>query len=289
MDYHHVYCQGANVIFRDSNDYLKFMNAIAVTSYYSNVSILAFVVMSTHFHSVTYGKDMNTFKRLLGISYSSYFNSKYRHSGQVMSIFSREILDVYDLLDTSNYVLKNPVHHKIELSPFQYPYSTINCYFGEYYSSKERYKGDIHSCDIKTPSALSYKEKRLVLGEHILPDSYLIKDSMLILPESYIAISKMKGVYQNSYKTFLFNIMKNQTDNYEKKGGTTSYTTMESLSISAQKISDIEVCRIIDSLAKEYGVPSFLHFDALMLSKVKYHLQKLRADEAQIRRCLWIS
>ena len=56
MNYYHVYTKGLEdyVIFQEREDYVVGMNYVAVAAFRSGVSILAFVLMSNHFHFVVY-------------------------------------------------------------------------------------------------------------------------------------------------------------------------------------------------------------------------------------------
>ena len=61
MRYYHVYTKGldSDIIFRDDEDYIAGMNIVAITHFKGSVKILAFVLMSNHFHFVIYGNRVS--------------------------------------------------------------------------------------------------------------------------------------------------------------------------------------------------------------------------------------
>lgn len=62
MEYCHVYTLGleTDIVFRDKEDFCMGMNAIAVLHSKSTMSILAFVLMSNHFHFILHASAQLT-------------------------------------------------------------------------------------------------------------------------------------------------------------------------------------------------------------------------------------
>ena len=79
--FYHIYTKGLEdmVIFLDREDYIAGMNYIAICVHLTSIDLLAFVLMSNHFHFVTKsGHDdavrfINLFKQLI----ASYLRNKY--------------------------------------------------------------------------------------------------------------------------------------------------------------------------------------------------------------------
>jgi len=99
--FQHVYARGhsRHKIFGDEQDYITFLTlferylsaeeahdayGVSYPNFYNKLELLAFVLMSNHFHLLIYQRQpqaMTGFMRSLLTSYSRYFNKKYKRSG----------------------------------------------------------------------------------------------------------------------------------------------------------------------------------------------------------------
>jgi putative transposase len=99
--FYHVYSRGLNKqqIFRDQADFVKFLRlferylslaeskneiGISFPNYFNRIELVAFCLMSNHFHLLIYQRQqsaMTQFMRSLLTSYSMYFNKKYKRRG----------------------------------------------------------------------------------------------------------------------------------------------------------------------------------------------------------------
>ena len=80
--YHLVLSSGTpDVICRDDHDYTALENSIALTVLKTCITLLAYAVMSTHCHIALVCTCPDDFIKILKITYTKHFNSKYRRRG----------------------------------------------------------------------------------------------------------------------------------------------------------------------------------------------------------------
>ena len=65
------------LMFRSRQDYIRFINNMALLAYKYHIRILAFAVMSNHYHIGIMTDDFEQFFRSLKVSYSNYYYHKY--------------------------------------------------------------------------------------------------------------------------------------------------------------------------------------------------------------------
>ena len=88
MQFYHIYTKGLEdrIIFRDLQDFIVGMNYVAIAQYKTKIKILAFVLMSNHFHFAVQATEavarafINMFKKLL----SAYIQRRYMQSGYLI-------------------------------------------------------------------------------------------------------------------------------------------------------------------------------------------------------------
>lgn len=144
--YYHLYNRGVNkrVIFKDEEDYAVFLNLLKrhmapesqkdkkgreYVNLYQDIELLAFCLMPNHFHLFIYQHTQSAIKdlmRLVLMSYTTYFNKKYRRIGPLFQ-------DTYkaSLITNDNYVLH--ISRYIHLNPREYrswPYSSLAYFIG---------------------------------------------------------------------------------------------------------------------------------------------------------------
>jgi putative transposase len=132
--YYHIYNRGIckELLFIDDQDYTVFLgllkrylgngidkklNRVKYPNYSRDIDLLAYCLMPNHYHLFVYQHKADAiadFMRSLGVSYSMYFNKKYKRQG---SLFQQrykavDIKDDSQLLHITRYIHLNPTKYK---------------------------------------------------------------------------------------------------------------------------------------------------------------------------------
>lgn len=116
--YYHVTCRGneKRSIFTDSLDQEVFLDKLVLSLDIYNVTLLAYVCMSNHFHLLltTPEGNLSEFMRHFNISYTSAFNWRHHRVGHLYQGRYKSFLIDADnyLLEVSRYIHLNPVRTK---------------------------------------------------------------------------------------------------------------------------------------------------------------------------------
>lgn len=146
QSYYHVYNRGVSkqAIFLDEDDYEVFLgllkrylddekpkraNRVTYPSYSKEVKVLAYCLMPNHFHLLIYQDTKEGMVKLLksvSVSYSMYFNRKYRHVGAVFQQRYRAVrVDSDDqLMHITRYIHMNPKDY------YRWQWSSLDYYIG---------------------------------------------------------------------------------------------------------------------------------------------------------------
>jgi len=115
---YHVTCRGngRQHIFLADYDRKKFLDLLARSLEIYQIHLLAFVLMTNHFHLIvkTPRANLQDFMRHFSISYTAYFNKRHGRSGHLYQGRYKAFLidaDSY-LLEVSRYLHLNPIHTK---------------------------------------------------------------------------------------------------------------------------------------------------------------------------------
>lgn len=201
--YYHVYTKGLedDVIFRERCDFVVGMNYVPVALKIARVDILAFVLMSNHFHFLIYGerlaslKFIDTYKRLI----SRYVRNRYGVAKLLRSVDTGcSEVDMNDeaLKRLTAYILNNPVKAGVNCFPQNYEWGSGKCYFSNFdYKRNSRLL-----------SELGTRERRNQLHTRvILNDNYMINSQGYVEPESYIRKDLVEKIFRSarSFEYFL--------------------------------------------------------------------------------------
>lgn len=146
MNYYHLCTEGLKetVMFRDNEDYVTGINYLAVCQIALNqiasihiapkkIEIIAFCLMSNHLHIVAKGENAILKKFIISFKrrYSMWLARKYNeHKILHRTAFTIKEIDSTEYLkQVIAYVLRNPIAAGINVSPFQYKWSSASCYF----------------------------------------------------------------------------------------------------------------------------------------------------------------
>lgn len=132
---HLCFTSHREVMMRDAHDVGIMINLIALNSWKHKIQILADCEMSTHVHLIVIGThyDASNFIRDVRKQYIWHFNAKYKRPHHIRlgekGYFELDIYGNSHIQTALSYVLRNPLHHGITVTPFAYPYSSVNDIF----------------------------------------------------------------------------------------------------------------------------------------------------------------
>jgi len=134
---HHVIQRGndGQSVFRETADYLKFIDWLRDSGKLFKVAIHAYVLMPTHLHLLVTPADEQGLSRMMqwiGRHYVPYFNLKYGRSGTLwQGRFKATVLDAeHYLMTCCRYIELNPVRSGMVASPENYPWSSCLHHIG---------------------------------------------------------------------------------------------------------------------------------------------------------------
>ncbi|MBN1472126.1 MAG: transposase [Syntrophaceae bacterium] len=120
--YYHVTCRGneRKEIFRDREDRQEFFRLLARSLELFEVHCLSYALMPNHFHLLlcTPKGNLSNFMRHFNISYTGYFNRKYKRAGHLyQGRYKAFLIDAdHYLLEVSRYIHLNPMRMKSKKS-----------------------------------------------------------------------------------------------------------------------------------------------------------------------------
>lgn len=128
---YHIYNRGVlkMLLFKDGEDYLRFVCKMLEARRRSGVRILAFCLMPNHFHLLikeSEKKMVSRFLQQLQGAYAKYFIQKHKHSGRVFQgVFKSKHIktDAY-YEQIVQYIHQNPVRKGLVKSQKDWPYSS---------------------------------------------------------------------------------------------------------------------------------------------------------------------
>ena len=203
MRYYHVYTKGLEdgIIFRDRDDYIAGMNMVAVAHFKTGVCILAFVLMSNHFHFVIYGRksDVLRFINLYKVSVSRFVQHKYGDRSILKRVLtSCDEIYIHDegLKRVIAYVLDNPVKSGICCLASNYEWGSGRCYF----------TGRQNIVDGISVGSIHTEERRQILHSKVaLTSEYILGSSGYVDPHSYVDSGLVEKIFvrPKSFEYFL--------------------------------------------------------------------------------------
>ena len=131
--YHLCLSSKEEVMFRSHEDFNRAYNYYALALHKTGSTGLADCFMSNHLHVVVQTSDPDKLMYAFRNSYARYFNYKYHRTGRLgdKKHFCIELDGLYHILAAISYTLRNPVHHGVTSTPFEYPHSAANSIFRE--------------------------------------------------------------------------------------------------------------------------------------------------------------
>ncbi len=242
------------ILFRKVEDFLLAISRLASCAYASEVEILAFSIMSTHFHIVVrgYEDDVKGFTTAYKRNLALLHNAEYRANISLQTSI-RVVVGNENVIAVLNYVLKNPIHHGIKATAYSYAYSTTTCYFVDEFTRDDRFEGENLPPKYIRPSDLTYRQYRRLFGNRSVADNFRILyyssngiSYYLVLPESFINVKCVETIY-SSPKNFAYQMNRPLKEDVEVFGNDNNAFRLHlSKSELTGQISDIQACEIMD-------------------------------------------
>ena len=298
--YHLCLSAGDEVMFRDLEDYNRGFNCFALALHKTGSTGLVEAIMSTHSHKLIQTAVPKEFMYCFRHPYSMYFNHKYHRGGRLAEQFhfTLEVVGHHHLLAAASYILRNPLHHGVAPTPYAYPHCSANAIF-------RKEMGKFH-CEGLLPEK-SYA--RFIGKRAEYPSGYKMTESGVFTRESVLDIPQMEDRF-GTPRAFNYYMSRKSSEEWEKeqlKDGNglppvnlstiehgTGMHDIDRMNIfeagkaDYRKISDIDLCTELDSLARNrYGRHSVYELSLQEKQKIAEHLYRVRRiSESQIRRCL---
>ena len=198
------------LIFQDEEERRIAMNWIAILSKEFHIEILAFALMSNHFHFIIRGElvDGLEFFRRLKKQLSVFFSRRGRPGVLDTVDVDPDTSPITSLTQFRNeiaYVIRNPYVARTEVNPFAWPWCSGYLYFNQFL----QYLGT------KPVNALTFREKREITrsSEVNMDSSLRVRDGM-IAPESFVNYRLVERLFPSARK-FAWWVMKNVEAQHE--------------------------------------------------------------------------
>ena len=229
MNYYHLCTEGLKetVMFRDNEDYVTGINYLAVCQIASNhiapnhiapnqiasnhiapkkIEIIAFCLMSNHLHIVAKGENAILKKFIISFKrrYSMWLARKYNeHKILHRTAFTiKEIGSTEYLKQVIAYVLRNPIAAGINVSPFQYKWSSASCYFRQ---------KDIGSKKVQT-GLTGNKIRRIFKTRTLIFDGINIIEGEMADLTSFVKFTEVEAIFKTSRALMYFMSKDNDND-----------------------------------------------------------------------------
>lgn len=257
--YHLCLSSAEEVLFRSQDDFNYGFNCLACAILETESRLLGDGFMTTHFHSGLQSDNCNQVINIQRNAYSRHFNAKYHRKGSLgeKKPFILPVEGLRHIIAMLSYVIRQPLHHGISETPFDYPNSSANSIFrkelgkGEPLLLPENQKYKFIPRSARNQDLQNYRmsNEGVFVREDIIDTDYV--EELFISPRSYLY--NMNRLSDNSW----------QLEQMEDKNGSVpielsmiepKYFNMdkmlksESGRIDRRWMGDLELCRIIDNI-----------------------------------------
>lgn len=298
--YHICWSSDYEVMFRDEEDYNRGFNCFALALHKTDSNGLVESFMSTHTHLLAQCEYPEGLVGAFRMPYTKYFNYKYGRNGRLgeNKCFILEINGLHHHLAAISYILRNALHHGIVPIPYAYPHSSVNVIF-----QKEMGKRPVEDL---LPRSAYYRH----IGRQVdVPSSYKMSNSGLFLRESVLDIPQVENMFATP-RTFDYYMNRKTSEEWvkeqEKDNNEMQPITLDVIESNIimnpvdqmlvnesgrgnyRKITDIELCGIIDKIVQEEFKKASVYFlTPEEKISIAHHLRKIHfPTNAQLQRCL---
>jgi len=183
-----------DLFFQDDEERKAAINFIAITAKEMHIDILAFALMSNHFHFIFKGERVNglEFFQRMKKRLAAFLARKGRPGVLAPVIAEADVIaDLTQFRNEVAYVIRNPYVVMVDVNPLAYPWCSGYLYFNPYLSRMAS----------RPVSDLTYRERRGITrsAETGLDASFRIWDGM-ILPESFVNYRLVERLFINARK-----------------------------------------------------------------------------------------
>lgn len=202
--YFHVCTDGRALpwMFQDERDFIAGINRIAICHLMTALEVIAFVLMDNHVHFVLYGTMpqcktfINLYKRLTG----KWIQTRYGISDYLRGL-PTEILRIESeeaLLNTIAYLDRNPPMAGYRYMHSEYPWGSSKFVF--------RASSVMDSSDSWKPASTYTRRalRSIVNSKVTIPGDWMINDSGMIHPMSFLNIKKLESCYKTPVRYAYF-------------------------------------------------------------------------------------
>lgn len=216
------------------------MNWIGILSKEFRIEILAFALMSNHFHFIVKGEllDGLAFFKQLKKRLSTYFSRKGRIGVLDSVTVDSETPPISSLKQFRNeiaYVIRNPYVARTDVNPFAWPWCSGYLYFNPF----------LQQLVSRSVLDLTFREKREITrsADLALDSSLRVREGMIV-PESYVNYRLVERLFPN-VRQFTWWVLKNVEAQVETSArmGERPNLNDDELFITAQQLSRSEFGR----------------------------------------------
>lgn len=302
-NYHLCFTSHQEVLFRDEEDMNHGFNSLCSCLYKTDSACYAHAAMSDHHHGCYRTKKPVELIRTFRESHSKYMNHKYDRKGNFgeAGAYIQEISGTKHFIAVVSYILKNPPHHGITTTPFEYPYSSANDYFQTELGKKT-----------VPDKLLTYQEIRAILPRRAEFDpSWKMGREGVFISASVLDVGAVEAAFGTS-AAFNYYMGRKSGEDWIKEQAEENLTspfTLENieaplivasgLSVAdllrneksrfrTVAITDMELCSIIDNqIVPHYGKKSvYLLSEEEKIEIANSLFKKYSYNAEQIKRCL---
>lgn len=295
---------GDEVIFRETEDYNRGFNTLAVALYKSDSIGLVESIMATHLHLLVQTSTPDRLMYYFRNSYSKYFNRKYLRLGSLgeKDFFSLEVVGYHHTLAAASYVLRNAVHHGVAPIPYAYPHNSSNAIF-----RKDMGK-------FLSEPLIGKKQYPRFLGRYAggCPDTYKMTETGVFTRESVLDIVQVESLFATP-RAYNYYMCRRTSEEWELEQQKDAVAGVENITLTNiergvcgcsmsemlqheagkgdyRRISDIELCTELNDIAvrrfHKASVYALSESERNALANDLYY--KRHIGVAQIKRCLVI-
>lgn len=298
--YHLCWSGGDEILFRTQEDYIHGIICLCIACHEKDVHLMAYCFMSNHVHLCVRGENINDCTKAFRYSYTRYFNAKYQRRGSLgeRKFFSQEINGLMHLLTAISYILRNPVHHGICSTPFEYEFSSVSAAFSKELGHLNWY------IDLK--NKIPFYQ---IPSHHKIPSHIRASSNGRILPESIVDVADLEHQF-STVRTYLYFMNRLSGEEWEKEQvkdnngvepiriediergikGISMHQLLanENGRIRSDKIKDIQLCEIIDKTIEQYyeGKSIYTIPDQIVMKLSSWLKSKYHIPDEQIFRCM---